>query len=56
MRLPDPEKAALELLERAGQLHPPVDLDCVAAWWPGLKISTDTLDQEGYLIDLGPVN
>jgi Zn-dependent peptidase ImmA (M78 family) len=53
MRLPNPEKAALELLERAGQRHPPVDLGCVAAWWPGLKISTDTLDQEGYLVDLG---
>ena len=53
MRLPDPEQAALELLERAGQRHPPVDLDCVAALWPRLKISTDTLDQEGYLIDLG---
>src|SRR5436853_7452483 len=53
MWLPNPEKAALELIERAGQCHPPVDLDCVAALLPGLKLATDTLDQEGYLVDLG---
>ena len=35
MRLLDPEKTALELLARTGQSGPPVDLDRVAALWPG---------------------
>jgi len=53
MRLLDPEKTALELLARTGQSGPPVDLDRVAALWPGLKISAENLEREGYLVDLG---
>jgi Zn-dependent peptidase ImmA (M78 family) len=53
MRLLDPEKTALELLMRTGQSGPPVDLDRVVALWPGLKISMENLEREGYLVDLG---
>jgi hypothetical protein len=53
MKLPDPEQAASEFLDRASQNCPPVDLDQIAALWLGLKISTDNLEREGYLVDLG---
>jgi Zn-dependent peptidase ImmA (M78 family) len=53
MMPPDPEQAALELLESAKQKNRPVDLDQVAALWPKLRISIEKLDREGYLIDLG---
>jgi Zn-dependent peptidase ImmA (M78 family) len=53
MRLLDPESTALELLVRTGQSGPPVDLDRIAALWPGLKISVENLEREGYLVDLG---
>src|SRR3712207_2880332 len=53
MKLPDPEKVAGELLARAGQIAPPVDLNRVVALWPGLEISADDLERPGYLLDLG---
>ncbi len=53
MRFLDPEKTAFDLLVRTGQSGPPVDLDRVAALWPGLKISVENLEREGYLVDLG---
>lgn len=50
---PDPESTAAELLHAAEQGHPPVDLLQVARRWPGLHVTTEDLDHEGYLIDLG---
>jgi hypothetical protein len=49
----DPETVAADLLARSQQVHPPVDLARVAALWPSLRVSTDDLDGEGYLLDLG---
>lgn len=52
-RLPNPEYTAASLLDRSGQSQPRVDLRAVARLWPGLTITTEGLDGEGYLIDLG---
>jgi uncharacterized protein DUF955 len=51
--LPDPEIVARDLLNRACQLRPPVDLDQMSRLWTDLRISTEPLGREGYLVDLG---
>lgn len=53
MNLPDPAKLALELLDRAGLASPPVRLESISALWPNLTVSTEDLDCEGYIIDVG---
>ena len=32
---------------------PPIDLESISSLWPGLKISDDNLEKEGYLVYLG---
>lgn len=49
----DPEAVANDLLTRSNQCSPPVDLQSVIALWPGLRVSEDDLERDGYLIDLG---
>jgi len=53
MKLPDPEEAAARLHSQVGPISPPVDLHRIAGLWSGLRISTESLDGEGYLVDLG---
>jgi Zn-dependent peptidase ImmA (M78 family) len=51
--VPDPEVTAFELVIKAGQTRPPVEFTSILGLWPGLRVSYDWLDKEGYLIDLG---
>jgi len=51
--LPDPELLTRELLARANQSKPPVDLDCVIRLWGDLGISSEPLASDGYFVDLG---
>lgn len=53
MDLPDPASIARSLLEQASQRRPPVRLEAVLAVLPGVRVSTEELDGEGYLVDLG---
>jgi hypothetical protein len=53
VELPNPEQIASELLVRAGVTYPPVILDQITKLWPGLRISYEDLDKEGFLVDLG---
>jgi len=49
----DPAMVAADLIERSGQFFPPINLERVAALWPGVRISRENIDNEGYIIDLG---
>jgi hypothetical protein len=51
--LPAPELIAGDVLRRAGQAKPPVDLVQVSRLWTNLNVSTEPLGREGYLVDLG---
>lgn len=53
VNLPDPEGIAADLITRAGITYPPVFPDKITKLWPGLRISYDDLDKEGFLVDLG---
>ena len=53
MELPDAKAAATDILRRARQERPPVNLDVVVRLWPELTVTSSCLDREGYLIDLG---
>ncbi len=53
MGLPDAELSAEEVVRLTGQTGPPVDLQEIVSLWPGLNLSVDDLDGEGYLVDLG---
>ena len=52
-RFPDADKLSELLLREAGISPPPTDLEAVSSLWPGLKVSEEDLDKEGYLIFLG---
>lgn len=52
-QIPSPDEIASELLERAGQTCPPIDLDRVRQIWPDLTVAVEKLDGDGFLIDLG---
>src|SRR5216683_3005602 len=53
VELPNPEQIATDLLIRAGVTYPPVILDQITKLWPGLRITYEDLDKEGFLVDLG---
>jgi hypothetical protein len=52
-RLLDPEQASRFVLEKAGHHGPPTDLGVVCQLWPGLSVTEEDLDKEGYLVPLG---
>lgn len=41
------------ILSATGQSEPPVNLSRIVELWPGLRVTVDDLDGEGYFIDLG---
>lgn len=51
--LPDPEGIADKTLEASGQSKPPLDFDPITRLWPGLEVTEEALEEDGYLIDLG---
>jgi Zn-dependent peptidase ImmA (M78 family) len=51
--LPSPESLSNDLLSRTGQSKPAVDLDRVIALWSDLVVVRESLDGDGYLVDLG---
>ena len=50
---PDTETLCTQLIHKAGFVPPPTDLEAISSLWPGLKVSEEDLDKEGYLIFLG---
>ena len=52
-RFPDANVLCTQLIREAGLTPPPTDLEAVSSLWPGLKVSEEDLDKEGYLIFLG---
>lgn len=53
MNLPDPEQVAKEIIGRSCQNELAIDLDRIVRLWPNLRVSVDSLENEGYLVDLG---
>lgn len=49
-----PVTRLVEIVLRAtGQVAPPLNMDSVVRQWPGLEVSVEDLDGEGYLVELG---
>ena len=52
--LPNPDRAASELLVRSEQVRAPTDLERIFALWPNLRVTETELDGEGVFLDGGP--
>lgn len=49
----EPAAVARAILAVASQTKPPTDLSHILGLWPALRVSIETLDGPGYLLDLG---
>jgi Zn-dependent peptidase ImmA (M78 family) len=55
MSLPKIEPIISELLERGSISRPPVSMAKIARLWPGLEVTLEDIDGEGFILDLGRV-
>lgn len=52
-KLPNTKQIVNQLLVKAKQTSPPVELEKIISLWAGLSLEFDELKHEGYLVDLG---
>ncbi len=55
MNLPKIEPLVSNLLKRSQTVRPPVSVAKIARLWPGLEVTLEDLDGEGFILDLGRV-
>ncbi len=53
MQLPEIEPLVTRLLAKSETDHPPVSVARIAKLWPGLQVSVDDIDGEGFILHLG---
>ncbi len=54
-KLPKIEPIVTELLERSDISRPPVSMARIARLWPGLEVTLEDIDGEGFILDLGRI-
>jgi Zn-dependent peptidase ImmA (M78 family) len=54
-KLPKIEPIVSDLLERSDINRPPVSMAKIARLWPGLEVTLEDIDGEGFILDLGRV-